>query len=162
MAYRSVRNSIEISKSATEIYNYLGNSNNASHWSVYVDHITTLNADKIPEGTVGSTRRCFKNQNEQGIVWDEDITETIPNVKRQLSIYNAKEFPIMADGLLTEQLYEPINDSITILTFTLFHKDANPTIWTVIKFHVAAYVVSSVFNRNLKNIKQYVENGNLQ
>ncbi|TAE70808.1 MAG: SRPBCC family protein [Bacteroidetes bacterium] len=156
--YKCIALSIEISQPVEKVFAYLGNSKNASKWSVYVDHITTLNGDKIPDGGIGSTRRCFKEKNEKGIVWDEDIVEVIPNVKRRLSIYNAKGFPIIAEGILTEQLYKPLNDSTTHLTFTVFNKNSNPDFFTTIKTYFASYSISDIFKSNLKNIKKCLEN----
>lgn len=45
---------------------------------MFVDHISPLNADQVPDGHVGSTRRCFCYANEQGRMWDEMLTEVIP------------------------------------------------------------------------------------
>ncbi len=60
---------------------------------MFVNHITTLNADKFPDGKPGSIRRCFCKQNETGMQWDELITVNIPDKKRQLIIFNLVNFP---------------------------------------------------------------------
>ncbi len=155
--YKCIALSIEISQPVEKVFAYLGNSKNASKWSVYVDHITTLNIDKVSDGEVGSTRRCFKEKNEQGIVWDEDIAEVIPNIKRRLTIYNAKGFPIMVEGILTEQRYKRLNDSTTHLTFTVFHKNSNLDFVSTIKIHFASYTIANIFKRNLEKIKKCLE-----
>ncbi len=158
VGYKCIALSIEIKQPVEKVFAYLGNSKNASNWSIYVDHITALNTDKIPDGAIGSTRRCFKEKNEQGIIWDEDIVEVIPNKKRRLSIYNAKGFPIMTEGILTEQIYMSLNDSTTHLTFTVFNKNPNLDFISTLKTHIASYSISDIFVKNLKNIKKCLEN----
>ena len=44
---------ITINKPAKEVYTYLGNSATASDWSMFVDHITPLNPDKVADGKKG-------------------------------------------------------------------------------------------------------------
>jgi uncharacterized membrane protein len=159
LPYKAIAVSIEIQQPPDSVFSYLGNSGNAKNWSSYVHHISILNGDSHKDGTVGSTRRCFKNEDESGIIWDEDITEVVSNKKRQLSIYNAKGFPMMTEGLYTEQIYTPIGDSATKLTFTLFYKEA-PGFWSRVKTHLASFRVYSIYRKNLEKIKQIVESGN--
>lgn len=142
-----------------DVFSYLGNSSNAKKWSVYVNHIETLNGIKVKDGTVGSTRRCFKNANKQGITWDEDILEVVNNKKRKLSIYNTKGFLISANGLMTEQNYESVDKNVTRLTFSLFYKNKKNDFITNVKTHFASYYISYIFESNLKNIKHNLENG---
>ncbi|MCB9262928.1 MAG: SRPBCC family protein [Flavobacteriales bacterium] len=138
-------------------FGYLGNSDNAKKWSVYVDHITSLNPEKHPDGTLLSTRRCFKNANEKGIQWDEDIVKIEPNVMRELTIYNMKNFPLKTDNLVTRQLYKPADSQTTELIFGLYKNVEKCTFWDIIKMKLTGYVVAKIFKGNLKNIKQEVE-----
>ncbi|HEU4719196.1 MAG TPA: SRPBCC family protein [Bacteroidia bacterium] len=159
--YRSVVNSVEINAPPDTVFHYLGNSAHAHNWSVFVDHITTLNADSFPDGTPGSRRRCFRQQNENGIRWDEEVTQVEPGKKRQLTIYNMKEFPLMADGLATEQIYEPLkNGNACRLTFTVFYLHHSPTFFETFKTYIAAYRINDIFKANLGNIKRIVEEEN--
>jgi uncharacterized membrane protein len=155
--YPLIKNTIVINAPATQVYAYLGNSNNAQYWSSYVDHITPLNAAAVPDGQVGALRRCFKNANEKGEQWDEEILENTFNTARQLSIFNTKNFTISAEGLNTRQEYKPLSDTTCELSFTLFYNKPKISILDLIKIKYSAYVVSNIFDKNLNNIKRLNE-----
>ena len=155
--YKVIQNTVEINAAVEQVYAFLGNSASASRWSAFVHHITPLNADLIPDGEPGSTRRCFHHADEKGLQWDELIAEVVPNQKRQLTIYNLVDFPMVANNLATEQLYESLGANQTRLTFTVFYKDAEPTMWETIKTYIAAYRIKSLFKSNMTNIKRIVE-----
>jgi hypothetical protein len=153
-----IKHTIEIQAPVEEVYAYLGNSANASNWSVFVHHITVLNADSFPDGSVGSRRRCFVNAEEKGTQWDELISEVSVNKKRQLELYNLRGFSMTANHLATEQLYEAIDDRSCRLTFSLFYKAAIPTLPEKIKTHIASYKIHGIFKKNMENIKYIIEN----
>ena len=155
--YRLIKHTVEINAPVKTVFDFLGNSKNASRWSVFVHHIITLNADEVADGKPGSRRRCFCNADEKGTQWDELITEVIPNHKRQLTIYNLKEFPMTAKNLATEQLYEAVGENRCRLTFTVFFKDAEPTLMEKIKLYIGSYKIKSIFKQNMENIKTIVE-----
>lgn len=155
--YKAIVEEIEINAPPSAVYAYLGNSSNANKWSVFVDHIVPLNADEVPDGKPGSFRRCFQNKDETGMVWDEEITVADPAKRRQLTIFNLKNFPIRTDGLATEQLYDSFGTNKTRLRFTLFFKDVKPGLMDKLKMSVAAWEVSRIYRRNLQNIKANVE-----
>ena len=157
-AYRSVRQTITINAAPEVVFSYLGNSANAAWWSVYVDHIVTLNCSQVKDGMPGSIRRCFKQANEKGIVWDELITVVEPARKRQLTIFNMVGFPVKAEGLASQQLYERVSGNSTRLTFTLFYLD-EPGFRQTLKTYLAAYIVDDIFKKNLENIKSNIEKG---
>ena len=146
-----------IHRSVQQVFDYLGNSKNASNWSVYVDHITTLNTNEHQDGTVGSKRRCFKNKNEKGIYWDETILNVIPQKERSLSIYNLNGFSVVTSHLVTYQHYERIDKNNTRLKFSLQRSQEDMTLLEKIKIKLAGYVVSSIFEKNLAGIKQQLE-----
>ena len=109
-SYKLLKHSVVINAPVEKVFQYLGNSANATKWSVFVDHITPLNINEVADGKMGSIRRCFVKANETGMIWDEIITEVIPNKKRQLLVYDLVNFKMTADNLATEQLYEKIGD----------------------------------------------------
>lgn len=156
--YRSVDFSIDINVPVDSVFTYLGNSNNAIDWSSYVDHITPLNSNEVQDGTVGSKRRCFKEANEKGIIWDEEIVEVIPNKKRRLTIYDLQGFPLQANGLQTEQIYSSLSENKMRLTFSVFFGDHNPSFMESLKMYYAAYVIHDIFKGNLINVKRIMEN----
>jgi len=126
---------------------------------VYVDHISTLNSIRTPDGTPGSIRRCFCNKNEKGQRWDELITLVEPNKRRQLTTFNLIDFPMQANGLASEQRYRKISENRCEITFTLFFANHDPGFWDEFKTYFGAYQVQSIFQQNLKNIKRILETG---
>jgi len=154
---RNINASIEIDAPVAEVYAYLGNSANASKWSVYVDHITPLNKEQVPDGMSGSIRRCYTQKDEKGTTWDEMVMLAEPNRKRQLSIYNMQDFSFKTNGLATEQVYEAIDDKHTRLTFSLFYMNEEERLTELLKTYLAAYRIKYIFNRNLENIKTEIE-----
>ena len=146
----------KVNASAEEIYNYLGNSEHASEWSSFVSHITPLNLEYKEDGMVGSERRCFKNNNEAGEVWDEIILEAQFPKRRLLQIYNLQNFPLSTDHLLTEQIYEEMDTDVTKLSFSLY-LDEKADWLDHVKLYYASSTIQSVFKINLENIKQINE-----
>lgn len=143
---------ITIADSVPNVFEYMGSSENAKIWSVYVDHINLLSGE---DGKVNCKRRCFKEADEKGIQWDEEILEIIPNEKRVLSIYNGKNFPIYSKNLITEQQYKETNGGCELsLILTLKGKQS---FWENFKFKFASFVVKKVFKGNLTNIKNDIE-----
>jgi uncharacterized protein YndB with AHSA1/START domain len=158
LPYKAVVATVEINAAPEKIFAYLGNSANAGKWSVYVDHITPLNNDSIADGLPGSRRRCFQEKDETGIRWDETITASEPNKRRQLIIYDLQNFPMTSKGLSTEQIYVPLDNGTRCrLTFTLFYDTYKPSVWELIKMYVGAWKVRSVFEENIANVKRNLE-----
>ena len=118
--YKLVKHTVFINGPVDSVFRFLGNSAYASKWSVFVDHIIPLNTDSFPDGLPGCRRRCYKDSAEAGIKWDELITVVKRDTLRQITIYNAIGFLMMADGLATEQRYEVIDVNKCRLTFTYF------------------------------------------
>jgi hypothetical protein len=158
-SYKLIFHTVDIKAPVDSVFRFLGNSNNARKWSVFVNHITPLNSDSFPDGRPGSRRRCFCNADEKGTQWDELITEVVPGKKRQLTIYHLVDFSMSAGGLATEQLYEELPGHACRLTFTVFFKDHSPSWWESIKTYLAAYKIRDIFERNMNNIKRISETG---
>ncbi|MFM9986501.1 MAG: SRPBCC family protein [Flavobacteriales bacterium] len=157
--YKLIKTTVVINAPADSVFRYLGNSENARNWSVFVHHIEPLNSDSVPDGQPGSKRRAYCNENEEGRRWDEITTLVEPNKRRQLTTFNYVDFWMTAEGLATEQLYVPLNDSTTQLSFTLFYLNVDPSWWEILKTHFASYTVDDIFERNMANIKRLVETG---
>jgi hypothetical protein len=155
--YKLIISSVEINAPVDSVFSYLGNSANAQDWSVFVDHIVTLNGDSIPDGKPGSRRRAFCNANEQGQRWDELTTVVEPNKRRQLISFDYVDFSMTANGLATEQLYEPLPNGGCKLSFTLFYLSHQPSFIEQLKTYYAAYTVKDIFDKNIANVKKYVE-----
>lgn len=155
--YKVVQHTVTIKAPVQAVFQYLGHSANAARWSVFVDHIIPLNTGQVPDGAPGSRRRCFKNSNGQGLQWDELIIIVEENKRRQLSIYNMKAFPMQAEGLATEQLYQSVLPNETQITFTLFYLNKNQNLWNELKLYFAAYKVKNIYRSNMDNIKSLTE-----
>ena len=151
--------SVIVDVSAEQLYRVLGDSGNARKWSVFVHHISATNADKVPDGAVGSQRRCFVNENETGARWDEELVACEPARLRRITIFDAVGFRLSASGLVTEQRYEPLGADRTRLTFTLGFLGPHVGLVEAANFRLAEPYVRSVFRRNLANIKRLAEQG---
>jgi hypothetical protein len=155
--YKLVIESIEINAPPDKVYAFLGNSDNAAKWSSYVNHITPLNTNEFTDGQVGSVRRCFKQNDERGIQWDELISINEANKRRQLKLFNLSGFSLQANSLATEQLYENIEGNKMRLSFTLFFLNKKPGFLDLLKIYYAAYFIKSIYKKNLTNIKIILE-----
>ena len=142
---KMVKHTVVIDASPEQVFTYLGNSDNAKVWSVFVDHISPLNSQEVPDGKPGSRRRCFCNADETGRTWDELITVVEPNKKRQLAMYNYRNFSVTAENLATEQLYQELPGNKTKLSFTVFIKSEQQPILDQLKFYYAAYEMQDIF-----------------
>lgn len=158
-SYKLIKESVVVDVSVDSAFRFLGNSDNAKRWSVYVDHISTLNGIRTPDGTPGSIRRCFCNSNEKGQRWDELTTLVEPNKRRQLTTFNLIDFPMQANGLASEQRYRKISANRCEITFTLFFANHDSGFWDEFKTYFGAYKVRSIFQQNLSNIKRILETG---
>jgi hypothetical protein len=156
-SHNLVKVSVNINALPSKVFNYLGNSNNAKDWSVFVSHITTLNPSEKVDGELGSVRRCFTNENETGETWDEEILFIEENRYRKLSCYNFIDFALSSNNLHTEQIYEEQDDGTTELSFTLFYANPEVSLVDELKMHFASYTMASIFKENLANIKSFVE-----
>lgn len=155
---KMICHTVEINVPVDSLFRYLGNSANARNWSVYVDHITPLN-NGIKDGHTGSVRRCFCNKDEKGRCWDEKILVVEKNKRRRLSIFNLVGFTATTEGLVTEQVYQPLSEHKTKLSFTVFYDKHVPNWWEILKTKLAAYKMLSIFKANMANIKRIVETG---
>jgi uncharacterized protein YndB with AHSA1/START domain len=155
--YKLVKASVVIDAPTEQVYAYLGNSDNAQNWSVFVDHITTLNSDSVPDGQKGSVRCCFENADENGKSWDEETVIVEPNKRRQLNCYHYVGFEMTAGNLKTEQLYETTEDGKCRLSFTLFFPEGKDTFLNSLKMYYGGYDVASIFEQNLANVKKLNE-----
>ncbi|MBC7383196.1 MAG: SRPBCC family protein [Bacteroidia bacterium] len=157
LSYRAVKQTIEINAPVEQVFLYMGNSANATKWSVYVDHITPLNMNEYADGTAGCTRRCFTNAAGTGPTWDETIIITDMFKRRRLNIFNMVNFSLSTENLLTEQLYEIINENKCRLTLTLFLDPIKKGWPDQMKMYFTAYQINNIFARNLVNIKKLNE-----
>lgn len=155
--HKLIKVSVIIEASPARVYTYLGNSSNAKDWSTFVDHITPLNPNEKDDGEQGAIRRCFKNKDESGEIWDEEILVVKENKYRQLSCYNFQNFIMSANNLRTEQIYCELDNGTTELSFTLFFEPGEASWMDKLKMYFAAYEIEAIFEENLENIKHYVE-----
>jgi len=152
---RAIISSIVIEAPVHKVYDYLGDSYNASDWSVFVDSILPLNSISHDDGSLGSQRRCFAG--DQTLQWDEEIVSLEKYKVRELSVFNIIGFLVKAENLRTEQIYEEINEGQTKLSLTLYYKVEMDDLLSELKMYLAAYEVSKIFRLNLKNIKRLNE-----
>jgi len=153
-----LENQVTIDQPVEKVFDYLGNSANASKWSSYVSHINSLNSNEVNDGALGSIRRCFKNENGEGIFWDEEIVQVKVNEMRELTVYNLNGFLVKADHLFTQQKYKQVKARQTNLVFGLYKpKVKTNTFMDWLKLKVSGHYVAYIFHKNLNNIKKEVE-----
>lgn len=150
-AQKKYKVSIEMDASSEYVFNYLGNSNNANKWSVFVDSIAVLNPFEFNDGDIGSIRRCYvRNSNKK---WDEEIAEITSNQHRLLRCFNYQNFKANPPHLFTEQSYQDTGNNKCLVTFTIIMNE-KPTIIQ----RLGVIKTQSIFRKNLKNIKLLTSN----
>ena len=149
-----IKVSTTIDAPVAQVFEYLGNSENANQWSVFVDHISPLSGI---DGEVGSFRRCFRDKAEKAEQWDEEIIINEPSKRRRLTVFNLQNFKIQSSGLLTEQIYESIENNRCRLSFTLFYNEESHTFWNLLKMHIFSYYIEYIFENNLERIRVFNE-----
>lgn len=155
-AHKAIISEVCIDAPASDIYQYLGKSSNATSWSTFVKLIEPLNDDLFEDGKEGSLRRCFAK--DTSIIWDEKITKVEFGQMRRLQIIDPRGFLVIADNLVTEQLYTQFDTGRTRLSLTLyFDIEKEIDFFSEIKMYLAAYQVNRIFNKNLENIKTQIE-----
>ena len=154
--------SIEIEAPLEDVWTYAGDSRRATEWSVYFDHITPLPESPVPDGQVGSLRRCYRRADETGIVWDEEVVAVVPGRYREIRTYALRHFrslmqPVAAiSAYRVAQHYDQLGPERTRLTFSTALARPNLVLarWA---FRLFARDVVRVFRLNLENIKAAVE-----
>jgi uncharacterized membrane protein len=151
---KRITKQIVIEKPCAEVYSYLGNSDNAKSWSVFVAFIETLNSEEVPDGMVGSKRICYTKDDKSGFRWEEEILAVEADKYRKLSCYNFENLSIPSNVLLTEQIYK-IHESGCELTFTLDYKE-DPSLMDKIKLYFGSFKIKRIFRKNLSNIRDEI------
>lgn len=148
---------VEIDAPVEIVWAYVGDSKNASEWSVYFDHITPLPG--APDGLVDSLRRCYRRGDETGIAWDERVARVEEFRLRELHTFAVRGFK---DELFNQaeysviQRFEPLPGGRTRLTFssTLL----KPRSWSALmRFGDARAEAERVVGLNLANIAAAAE-----
>lgn len=158
--------SVTINSPQEEVWHYLSDNKNAHKWSIFFDHITTLESDDptISEGGIGSIRRCFRNPDETGITWDEVTVNTKPYEFRQIHTYNVQHWPYKDFNELefnVYQTYEDLGNGKTKLSFATDLKTPM-TAYAKWMFYLAKWETERIFQANMENIKAHIEQGQLE
>ena len=158
-AYPVLIQSIDIAAGADSAFAYLGDSRHAGQWYKFVDHVSLLNADSVPDGATGSRRRCFCKRDESGRRWDETVLESVPGRLRRFALHDMVGFSAASRHLATDQIYTSLPGGRCRLTFTLYFTSAKPDWKESFTLYFAAYAVKNIFVRNLGEIKRILETG---
>lgn len=149
--------SVIINKPISEVWNYVSDSRNAIHWSVYFHHISPI-PGKVNDGQIGSVRRCFRNEHEKGAFWDEEVLAVDNEKSRVILSFNFSGYYWTNSSFktLVQQKYESLPENKTKLTFmTRPNFDMN-FIDKFVFFFSKAHV-TEIFKLNLENIKSQIE-----
>jgi len=152
--------SIVIEAPLEDVWSYLSDSQKAKEWSVYFDHITPLPGPH-QDGEVGSIRRCFRNSDETGKIWDEMTVIREPLSRRILFVFNIRNFrPLFTNSLhyFVEQRYERLSGQSTRLVFsTVLIESLDPG--EALLMRLVMRRTRAIFLKNLVNIKAAIEQG---
>ncbi len=146
---------VMINKNCAGVFSYLGNSDNATDWSIYVSHIKPLNPELVEDGNVGSERRCFTGNQAKDFFWDEEILDVKDGTYRKLACYNYTHLGFNAPELLTEQIYTE-HEGGCRLSFTLTNRH-RLSFTERLKMKLSGFYIKHIFKQNLANIKRLVE-----
>ena len=154
---KAYKKEVIIERPLEDVWEYASDSSKAREWSVYFHHIKPL-PGPIEDGKVGSTRRCFRNENEKGAFWDEEVLDVQPLKSRLILSYNFGGYYWKSPTFVTYvlQQYEKIDDNTTRMSFSTI---ATPTMNYVDRliFFFSQFQVREVFQKNLENIKRRIE-----
>lgn len=149
--------SVTVDRPISEVWAYVSDSTKAREWSVYFHHIGLI-SDPKTDGQVGATRRCYRNENEKGVFWDEDILAVEPEKQRILLSYNFNGFrsETKTYSSFVMQEYIRLNEHQTKLVFKTMGTEAMTFLDKII-FYFARTQVEEIFKKNLENIKNHIE-----
>lgn len=155
----AISESVEIDAPVSATWKYASNSLEAVNWSIYFDHITPL-PGPIPDGQIGSLRRCYRNKDESGYAWDEVIINTEPEKLRQIVTYNFINFPFRwvhsGEYVFVRQLYESLGPERSKLTFQTTTRPDGGWLFSLL-FKISRGETTDIFKKNLENIKAAIE-----
>ncbi len=182
--------SIVINSSIDDVWNFIGNNENAASWSVFFSKIVKCPVTDCPQNEgksavdIGYTSRGFRNADETGIFWDEEII----SVRKEKDLYykhiRASNFHgYLGDGyqksweIKVEREYKYLSPKKTMVTFRatpVKYKDLsvnqskNPSdhlarltyyFWERSFTLLAKENTREIFKKNLENIKHIIEKG---
>jgi len=178
----SVESEVIISESLDKVWSYNSNDENAKDWSIFFAKIEPCSFDDCPEnkefssGSIGSIRRCFRNEDERGLFWDEKTLDSWisdSEAYRQIMTYNINGYGSKTIQekfrLNVEQFYNEIEKDKTSLKFRVtysqdqdsFSSDLNLSFFEKIYlkfiFQITKSRTKEIFEKNLSNIKYAIE-----
>ena len=155
--WKQVSYSVIIDAPVEKVWGYVSDSSNAKDWSVYFDHISALPG--VKDGRPGSLRRCFRNADEEGAFWDEEVVKVKLNEYREIRTFNLNGFggpELNKAQFKVQQIYEEVDKGKTKLSFTSEY--SGPLELSTLRALVpAAAEAERIFRLNLENIKAVVE-----
>ena len=152
---------VEVDAPLDALWAYAGNSLLATDWSVYFHHISPLPESPVPDGQIGSLRRCYRREDETGPTWDEEVTALVPKRYREIRTYALRNFRWV--GLAARQTeyrvgqhYESLGPERSRLTFST--ELIRPrSVLAKGAFALFARETVRIFRVNLENIAAAVE-----
>jgi|GEM_PF-1651315 len=179
--------SVIINAPLGEVWDYNSDDENAKNWSVFFAKIIPCPTQDCPQnkslkpGDIGSTRRCFRNENEQGVFWDETTLESYKKeasayrkiITHNINGYRSKSLKNKAE-FVVEQKYKKIASNKTELTFSVKLQETNKlrvnndsiggndsNFWDHLSintnFTLGEDRTIDILNKNLQNIKLAIE-----
>jgi len=151
--------SIEIEAPVEALWTYVSDSANAKEWSVYFDHLSPV-PGAVPDGQIGSVRRCFRNPDEKGPRWDELTFGVEPQRRRWIHSFRfvgfLPRFLTRSAQSLVEQKYDSLGPSRSRLTFGTLPVPGTPWVSRMLT-RFSRGETERFFRINQQNIKASVE-----
>jgi len=169
------------------VWDYNSDDENAKNWSVFFAKIVPCPDKDCPSninlkpGEIGSIRRCYRNQNEKGVFWDEITLESYKRqslayrkiITHNINGYRSESLKNQAE-FVVEQKYKELGKSSTELTFSVklqkpdqlrVNNDSieenDTSFWDdiIIKtnFALGERRTLEILDKNLQNIKHAIE-----
>jgi hypothetical protein len=176
--------SVVIDAPIEDVWEYNSHNEFARDWSVYFYKIVSCPDEFCPENAllqpsdVGFTRRSFRQENEEGVRWDETtikITKSESKYYKQIRAFNFHGYPkilgvnINNGEFLVEQFLEHVGDNKTKITFRAGLIKRNQLEKRVGRIQYFSWkngfkfftkkTVARLFKENLVNIKVAIELG---
>lgn len=157
---RTIEASIEVDATVDQLWDYASQSSGAKDWSIYFSHITAINTDEVPDGALGSIRRCYRKADETGPAWDELTIESVRAERRRIWVYNLQNFlparkTAKAQYFVT-QLYRALPNNRSELTFKTIAVPGTIDGMDLLN-RLGRGTTLRIFRDNLANIKEALE-----
>ncbi len=160
------RVSVVIDVPANYLWDFLADNSKARQWSVFFDRIMDLppNPSVSDADGLGARRRCYRNRDNRGYFWDEEVVHVKPGRVKRIYTFNVsndswpRSWFSEGSETYTDNIYAPMGENQTKFTFATTSLSATSGLtrgFLRLGGHVDLLI--EIFSLNLENIKAMVE-----